>query len=168
MTDQTTIVRSVQHANFVVEREFDASPARVFRAWADVEARTRWAVPAGDEIVFTESDFRVGGRDVSRCGPAGHLDFVIQTDYQDIVPGERIVVTENVASGGTTLAVSLMTVEFTRAGDGTRLVLTAQMAALDGSDIAEGSEAGWTEVLNNLARELNPASVRPTKGAQER
>ncbi len=154
MTQHARTERSTLHANFTVERTFDALSARVFAAWEDVEARSRWAVPAGDEIVFTESDFRIGGRDVSKCGPAGDLSFQIETRYHDIVPEERIVVTESVTHGATRLSVSLMTVEFKPVGSNTRLVLTHQMVALDGSDIAEGSEAGWTEVLENLAREL--------------
>ncbi len=34
--------RSVTHATFVVERRYDASPARVFAAWADPAAKARW------------------------------------------------------------------------------------------------------------------------------
>lgn len=62
--------RSVTHATFVVERGYDASPARVFAAWADPEAKARWfASPeewGPDEF---ELDFRVGGRELSRGGP---------------------------------------------------------------------------------------------------
>ncbi len=146
--------RSTRHATVVVERTFDVSPARVFAAWEDVDARMRWAVPAGDEIVFDESDFRVGGRDISRCGPAGDLSFLLEWRYQDIVADERIVLTEIAADGATRLSVSLLTAEFTPAGSSTRLVLTLQVVALDGSDILDGFESGWTEVLENLAREL--------------
>ena len=34
--------RSVTHSTFVVERSYDASPARVFAAWADPGAKARW------------------------------------------------------------------------------------------------------------------------------
>lgn len=161
MTQHTRTDRFTFHANFTVERTFDFSPARVFAAWEDVETRSRWAVPAGDELVFAEADFRVGGRDVSKCGPAGDLSFLIETLYEDIVPEERIVITERVTHGGTRLSVSLMTAEFKPAGPNTRLVLTHQMVALDGSGIAEGSEAGWTEVLENLAHELQYGGRSP-------
>jgi uncharacterized protein YndB with AHSA1/START domain len=33
---------SVEHATFVIERRYDASPARVFAAWADPAAKRRW------------------------------------------------------------------------------------------------------------------------------
>ena len=146
--------RSTRHATFTIERTYDAPAARVFAAWEDIEARARWAVPAGDEIAFVETNFRVGGRDVSRCGPAGDLSFRIETFYQDIVRDERIVLTETVADSNALLSVSLMTVEFHPVAARTRLILTNQMVALDGSDMAEGSESGWGEVLDNLALEL--------------
>ena len=64
--------RSVTHSTFVVERSYDASPARVFAAWADPKAKARWfAGPeewGPDEF---ELDFRVGGREVSRGGAEG-------------------------------------------------------------------------------------------------
>ena len=34
--------RSVTHATFVIERTYDASPARVFAAWSEAEAKARW------------------------------------------------------------------------------------------------------------------------------
>ena len=37
--------RSATHATFVIERTYDASPARVFAAWADRSAKGRWFGP---------------------------------------------------------------------------------------------------------------------------
>ena len=60
---------------------------RVFEAFADPVARMRWGVPSANvELVYLEADFRVGGRDVSRCGPAGNLMFHVDLTYLDIVP----------------------------------------------------------------------------------
>ena len=36
--------RSTQHATFVIERTYAASPARVFNAFADRAAKARWFV----------------------------------------------------------------------------------------------------------------------------
>ena len=51
--------RSVEHATFVVERKYEASPERAFAAWADPEAKARWYVDSDSQL---ELDFRVGGR----------------------------------------------------------------------------------------------------------
>ena len=50
--------RSIEHAAFVVERVYDASPDRVFAAWSDPEAKARWF--DGPEGKW-ELNFRVGG-----------------------------------------------------------------------------------------------------------
>ena len=143
------------HAPLVIERSFDASPARVFNAFADPAARMRWGVPSAKvELVYLEAGFRVGGRDVSRCGPAGSLMFDVELSYLDIVPEQRIVSVETVSQDATRLSVSLITVELQPSGKGTRLVLTDQIVALDGSDMVAGSRAGFNAVLDNLAGEL--------------
>ena len=36
--------RSAVHATFVINRVYDASPARVFKAFSSSEARDRWFV----------------------------------------------------------------------------------------------------------------------------
>ncbi|MGX9181022.1 hypothetical protein [Mesorhizobium sp. BHbdii] len=37
--------RSVVHSTIVLERSYDASPARVFAAWSDPAALQRWGSP---------------------------------------------------------------------------------------------------------------------------
>ena len=52
--------RSTSHATFVVERDYDATPAQVFHAFADPRAKARWFEgPAEWEKGRTEFDFRV-------------------------------------------------------------------------------------------------------------
>ena len=53
--------RSATHSTFVIERDYDASPARVFAAWADVNAKGQWFGPGGEQE--HELDFREGGRE---------------------------------------------------------------------------------------------------------
>ena len=55
--------RAVEHATFVIEREYEVSPERAFAAWADPEAKARWY---SDSEAHLELDFRVGGREHSR------------------------------------------------------------------------------------------------------
>ena len=67
MTDAAeTIERSVTHATFAVERSYDASPARVFVAWAEPEGKARWFGNPEDGVAEFELDFRVGGREFNR------------------------------------------------------------------------------------------------------
>ena len=150
--------RSVTHATFVVERTYDAAPARVFAAWADPAAKARWfASPeewGPDEF---ELDFRVGGREVSRGGPDGGPVFTYDARYQDIVADERIVYTYSMHLDQAPLSISVATVELRSEGAGTRLVLTEQGAYLDGRDSPDQRQQGAGDLLDALGAELRRA-----------
>jgi uncharacterized protein YndB with AHSA1/START domain len=153
--------RSVEHATFVIERTYDASPSRVFAAWADPEAKARWFGPPDDSAGEFELDFRVGGRELNRGKAPGGNDYTYEATYQDIVPDERIVYAYEMHMNGTRISVSLSTVELKADGDGTRLVYTEQGAFLDGHDTPaqrEGGTGGLFEALGaELGREESPA-----------
>jgi uncharacterized protein YndB with AHSA1/START domain len=139
------------HATIVIERTYDAAPVRVFAAFADPVARAEWAVPAEPIVlVYDQADFRIGGIDVSRCGPKHDLMFRAETLYLDIVDGARIVSVETVSKHGTRLSVSLVTAEIRPEGTGARVVLTDQIVALDDPDILKGHEQGYSGALDNL------------------
>lgn len=157
--------RSVTHASFVIERTYDASPARVFAAFADPEAKARWfAGSPGDwESAQYELDFRVGGQERAGGGPAGGPIHTFEARYQDIVPDERIVVTYDMHLDDKRISVSLMTVEFKPEAEGTRLVLTEQDAFLDGYDDPAERERGTRELLDALEAEIR-GSAGPPEG----
>ena len=133
--------RSVEHATFVVERRYEASPERAFAAWADPEAKARWYVDSDAQL---ELDFRVGGRERSRGTAPDGSAYSYEALFQDIVPAERIVYTYDMLLQETRISVSLATVEFTPVGDnGTRLVFTEQGAFLDGNESPAGELRAW-------------------------
>lgn len=144
--------RNARHATIVMERVYDASPARVFAAWADPRAREDWSVPnKTTRAVHDQADFRVGGEDRVRCIEPDQPVFHAITRYADIVDNERIVMSEVISSEGVTLAVALITVEFRADGARTRQTVTDQIVALDGSPMIEGYNQGWNAALDNLA-----------------
>jgi uncharacterized protein YndB with AHSA1/START domain len=156
--------RSVTHATFTVERTYDASPARVFAAWADPAAKARWfAGPDEWGTAEFRLDFRVGGRELNRGGPPGGPVYGYTGHYQDIVPDERIVCTYQMHMDGTLISVSLATVELRPDGAGTRLVYTEQGAFLDGLDSPEQRQQGTGQLLDALGAELRrqPAATPP-------
>lgn len=146
---------ALAHATLVMERTFDAAPARVFAAWESVEARQRWSAPAADIIIrYEEADFREGGRDVSRCIEPGKADYVAHVHYLDIRRNERIVFAESVSHDGRRVSAALISVELYPVAAGTRLLLTLQIASFDGAGMEDGYQFGWSAALDNLAREL--------------
>lgn len=152
--------RSVEHATFVVERTYEAAPARVFAAWSDSAAKARWFGPGEDEAGEYELDFRVGGREINRgAGPDGEM-YSYEARYQDIVPDQRIVYTYDMHRDETRISVSLATVVFTPEGDGTLLVYTEQGAFLDGEDKPEYRQQGTGSLLDALGAELRRQPAR--------
>jgi uncharacterized protein YndB with AHSA1/START domain len=143
--------RSVTHTTFSLERVYPVPVAQVFAAWADPAAKARWFAPGptGHEL-----DFRVGGREVVRGGPEGGPVMTFESFYRDIVPGERIVYSSTLSAGDDLATVSVTTVEFSLAGEGTQLVLTEQGTFLDGREEPEWREHGTGEWLDALGAEL--------------
>jgi uncharacterized protein YndB with AHSA1/START domain len=151
--------RSVTHATFVIERDYDAPPARVFAAWSSRDAKARWFGAPDDRTGKFQLDFRVGGREFNRgTAPNGNV-YTYDARYQDIVPDERIVYAYDMHLGETRISVSLATVEFKRKGAGTRLIFTEQGAFLDGLDNPADREHGTGELLNALGAELQRRSA---------
>lgn len=152
--------RSATHATFSIERIYDAPPKRVFAAWADPKARAQWvAIGEGFETSYQESDFRVGGRDVSRFHFDDGSQYIAETHYEDIVPEARIVYAYSMAHKGTRITVSLTTVEMKPAAKGTRLILTEQMTVLDDGDKPEYRQSGISHQLDQLGHFLQQQTV---------
>jgi uncharacterized protein YndB with AHSA1/START domain len=144
--------RSVEHATFTVKRTYEATPARVFAAWAEPAAKARWfGSGANDEH---ELDFRIGGREWSRGGAPNGETYTFEARYQDIVPDERIVYAYEMQLEGTRISVSLGTVQLKPDGGGTQLTYTEQGAYLDGLDTPAQREHGTGALFDALAEEL--------------
>jgi uncharacterized protein YndB with AHSA1/START domain len=150
---------TVEHATFVVERKYEASPERAFAAWSDPDTKARWYV---DADVHLELDFRVGGRERSQGAAPDGRAYSYEALYQDIVPAQRIVYTYEMALDGTRISVSLATVEFTPLGEeGTHLVFTEQGAFLDGHETAARRSGGMGSLLDALGKELQSDTPGP-------
>jgi uncharacterized protein YndB with AHSA1/START domain len=146
--------RSVTHATFVVERTYDASPARVYAAWSQPVAKARWFGPTEGGAGEYELDFRIGGREINRgTAPDGNA-YSYDAHYQDIVPDQRIVYTYAMHLGDTRISVSLATIELVPEGARTRLIVTEQGAFLDGHDTPAQREQGTGYLLDQLGEEL--------------
>ncbi len=147
--------RSTSHATFVIERIYDARPARVFAAWADPRAKASWFGPAGEASKAEHSlQFEVAGSEhLAVLGPGGSL-YTFDARYHDIVPDRRIVYAYEMHRDHTRISVSLATVEFEPAANATRLTFTEQGVFLDGHDTPAEREHGTAALLDGLKAHL--------------
>jgi uncharacterized protein YndB with AHSA1/START domain len=141
--------RSAEHGSFVLTRTYPVSPDRVFAAWSSREAKARWFGGPGNSPNF-ELDFRIGGTETNSGGPPDGPIHTYRATYQEIVPDERIVYDYTMDADDTRISVSVTTVEFARAGDGTTMTFTEQGVFLDGADTTAVREKGTSELLDQL------------------
>ncbi len=149
------------HDTFVIERVFDAPPARVFKAHADVKAKSVWfSGPPDWDVSPLQSDFRVGGKEYHKGGPKGGFVSEYNATYLDIVPNERIIIAYEMTLDGKKMSVSLATTEFVAAspgGEATKMIFTEQGVYLDEfalKEHADGRRQGSEELFTALEKAL--------------
>jgi uncharacterized protein YndB with AHSA1/START domain len=128
-----------------ITREFDAPPAKVFRAHTDRELFERWV---GPDVVTTRVDrwdCRTGGEYRYVCDHDG-VEHGFYGSFHEVRPSERIVQTftyEGVPDG-----VSLEWLELEDLGEGrTRLTATSIVPTFEARDamLASGMDTGVIE-----------------------
>jgi len=151
---------ATDHGTIVVEQTINVPVARSYGAFAKATEREAWAAPSDTAaFIYDETDFRVGGRDVARCGAKADPRFRVETRYVDIVPMQRIVSTETIHEVDKLLAVNITTIEFVPDDQRTRMKITVQVTSFVGKAMIENTKAGHAGSLRNMAHYLEmPAS----------
>jgi uncharacterized protein YndB with AHSA1/START domain len=152
--------RSVIHSTFVIERNYPASPERVFNAFSNPASKRRWFIESANHTVEQyDLDFRVGGKESAcvRFKPGSPLEGVTCTNdtfHLDIVPNRRVVIVSSMYIGDKRISASLSTIELLPAGTGTDLVFTHQGAFFEGADGPAMRQEGWRKLFERLYAEL--------------
>ena len=151
-----TNVQRKSDRELAVTRTFDAPARLVFEAWSNPDLFRRWWVPegAGMTLESCEMDVRTGGkyRLVFRH-PAFDEPMAFFGSYQDVVPGQRMVWTNE--EGGDQGAMTTVTFE---ERDGKTLVTYSELypteAALDEAlaGSAEGLPMQFAQLDELLAK----------------
>lgn len=131
-----------------LERRLAAPPDRVFAAWTQAAALSRWFAPSPDHTAHVDVlDVRVGGRFRIEMRHSGGNVHTVGGEFREIDPPRRLAFTwqwEAAPGGGETL----VTVRIEPDGAGSRLVLLHERFASE----AERDEhnKGWTGCLDRL------------------
>ena len=132
-----------------LQRRFPVAPEKVWRAWTEPEALSRWFGPGDfDSVVVADIDLRVGGR--------YHIGFHTQDGerhdvsgaYEAVEPPHRLVFSW--AWRSTPERVSRVTVTLRPDGDGTALDFLHERFFDEAAQA--GHRRGWTETLDKLER----------------
>lgn len=147
------------HDTFILHRSYPHSRERLFAALSDPSLKRRWYANPTNELELCESDFRVGGADRQRSVLGPDTPFpgaALENEgrFEDIVEGERIVVSTSMTFGGRRISTALLTFELRDEGAGSALTFTHQAVFYEGADGPEMRRAGWDELLDALARSL--------------
>jgi len=133
-----------------ITRDFDAPPAKVFRAHTDPDLVPRWLGPRGVEMRIDHFDCRTGGS-YRYVHTADGEEYGFRGCFHEVRPAELIVQTftfEGMPDG-----VALERMEFTDLGGGrTRLTSTSLVDSFEGRDafLASGMEVGVREGYERL------------------
>jgi uncharacterized protein YndB with AHSA1/START domain len=153
----TGLEPSTVQSTFTIERIYDAPPERVFEAWAEHAAKSRWFGPPGEKADYS-LDFRVGGLEHLTVPMPDGEPYAYDARYQDIVPGRRIIYSYDMHHGRRRISVSLAVVELAPHGTGTRLLLSEHGAYLDGQDTSAAREHGTNALMDALGAALGGPS----------
>jgi uncharacterized protein YndB with AHSA1/START domain len=149
-THHTEIVADPDVPLVRITREFDAPPAKVFRAHTDPELVVRWLGPRGVQMRIDRFDCRTGGS-YRYVHVSDGEEYGFHGCFHEVRPAELIVQTftyEGVPDG-----VALERMVFTDLGDGrTRLESTSLVDSFEGRDafVASGMESGVREGYERL------------------
>lgn len=126
-----------------LEREYAATPERLFRAWTDPDELAGWFSPNPDLAVVADVELRVGGRFRVAMGP-----HVVGGIYREIEAPHRLAFTWRwETEEGAEETVVVVRFEPLAAGR-TRLILRHER--LPNEDERSGHEQGWRPTLDRL------------------
>jgi uncharacterized protein YndB with AHSA1/START domain len=147
------------HDSFTLHRSYPHSRARLFAALSDPALKRHWHANPTTETELFESDIRIGGADRQRyvLGPNSPFPGAALENegrFEDIVEGERIVLSTSMTFGGRRISTALLTFELRDEADGSALSFTHQAVFYDGADGPDMRREGWEKLLDALARSL--------------
>jgi uncharacterized protein YndB with AHSA1/START domain len=141
-----------ERPSLTLERFYPVAPQKVWRAWTDPRALSRWFGPGGPQpVALAELDVRVGGRFRILFGGTQGTEHEVQGVYREVVPNRRLVFTW-VWPRSTPERESRVSIELREARGGTELVFTH--AQFFDEAVRDDHGKGWSETFVKLERYL--------------
>jgi uncharacterized protein YndB with AHSA1/START domain len=150
-----SMVRSLTHGSFTLERFYRAQPERVYEAFINPVAKSQWFGASADSTeLVRRMDVRPGGCESLHVRWANGIVTRFDAVYFDVVPRERLIYTYEMHLDARKISVSLASLQMCPENEGTRLVLAEQASFLDGYQDGGSREQGTDGLLDALGRAL--------------
>jgi len=150
-----------------ITRIFDAPRELAWAAWTEPERLKKWWGPQYFTAPFIKNDIRVGGKYLYCMRGPDAKDYWSTGVYREIVPMERLVVTDSFADEkGNVVPAShygltgefplelLVTVTFEAIGNKTKMILRHE--GLPQGQMKDLTQAGWSGSFDKLAESIVP------------
>jgi len=154
--NETTISKDPSGKKLIVNRQFNAAPEKVWRAWTESAILDEWWAPRPWKTVTKSMDFSEGGRWLyAMTGPAGEEHWC-KVDYHTIDAPKKFTALDAFCDkeGNTSAELPAMhwVVTFEASGNGTAVVVEVGFdSEADLQKIVEmGFREGFTMALGNL------------------
>jgi uncharacterized protein YndB with AHSA1/START domain len=152
---ETTMTNRTAGRDLVLTRIIDAPRAKVYRAWTEAELLKQWFAPKPWTTPRAELDVRAGGANlIVMADPQGN-EYPNPGIYLEVVPNEKLVVTDAYTTAWELSDKPFMTVvlTFEDAGVGkTKYMATAKHWSVEDREAHEkmGFHEGWGQCASQL------------------
>jgi uncharacterized protein YndB with AHSA1/START domain len=145
----------LSNRELVLTRVINAPREKVYRAWTEPELLKQWFAPAPWTTPVAETDVRPGGSNlIVMRGPDG-TEFPNRGVYLEVVPHERLVMTDAYTTAWEPSAKPFMTVILTFEDEGGKTKYTARVRHWTEADREQheqmGFHQGWALCTDQLA-----------------
>ena len=143
----------------VLTRDIAAPRARVFAAWTDTRAASRWWVPRDFTPLACEMDVRPGGAWRRRMRAPDGTIVTKWGVYREVAAPDRLVFTYRTESAGVSDPETLVSLTFADLGNRTRLTL--RQTAFESDAARLDHQGGWTGALERLTTFIATEGAAP-------
>ena len=156
---EAEIVADPDIPTITITREFDATPDRVFQAWADPELVAQWMGPRSVDMKIETWDCRTGGSYRYSAIRDGEVIAAFYGSFHEARPGERLV--QTFTYDGFPEGVSLETMTFEALEGGRCRIVSVSVidsmqaqAAMMSSGMEGGIKEGYEKLDEILASQV--------------
>jgi len=155
MSTHPTIITAPAGTPFVsVTRDFDATPAQLFRVQTDPDLVAQWLGPRDMEIVLDEYDVRPGGRYRYIHKGQDGVEYAFRGVFHTVEPDTLVI--QTFEWEGAPGQVSLESAVYEKTETGVRLHMNSVFPSVEARDamVASGMEHGINDAMDRLTELL--------------